>query len=209
MALTRIGRIKQFCLKRGVSVDFYIEMVASNMKWCFKCESWIHIDQFNTDNSRWDKRASKCIFCRRVKQRKSWKGRPSVFKGKSHKPETIELLKRKNSGCNNPNWKGGTTVLIGQIRNSSQYKEWRLAVYKKGNYTCSECLTKKSNKNIILDADHIVPISKIIVMNNITTIEEALCCGLLFDVKNGRCLCRTCHKKTSTWGVNKYNYGSI
>ena len=34
-------------------------------------------------------------------------------------------------------------------------------------------------------------------------IQEAISCPVLWDIKNGRTLCRECHKRTKTYGVNK------
>ena len=54
----------------------------------------------------------------------------------------------------------------------------------------------------IFDADHIYPFSKILDDYNITSIEEAISCEKLWDIENGRTLCRDCHKQTDTYGVN-------
>ena len=60
----------------------------------------------------------------------------------------------------------------------------------------------KKGEKYIFDADHIYPFSKIIDDFNITSIEEAISCEKLWDIDNGRTLCRDCHKKTDTWGIN-------
>lgn len=52
------------------------------------------------------------------------------------------------------------------------------------------------------DADHIYPFSKILDDFNITSIEEAISCEKLWDTENGRTLCRDCHIKTDSYGVN-------
>jgi len=118
------------------------------------------------------------------------------------KQKTIDIFRANNAGSKNPNWKGGTTKLIIQIRNLAEFKTWRMSVYKAGKFTCAKCGTVKSGNNITLDADHIVPLSKLLSLYNITTTSEAINTPDLWDIANGRCLCRSCHKQTPTWGVN-------
>jgi hypothetical protein len=203
MGTTSLGRVKQFCSKEGIDLSFYQYQVFVGLKWCFKCRCWKYADDdFSTDNSRYDKKKAKCNTCCRVKVKMDTKGRVSAFKGKKHSAEVIEKFKRINSGKNNPNWKGGITILLIQIRNTERYKKWRYSVYLKDKFTCVECGEKKIGNNLILDADHINPLAKMVFDNNIKTVEEALLCDEIFEVSNGRCLCRPCHKKTDTWGVN-------
>lgn len=60
-------------------------------------------------------------------------------------------------------------------RDNFLYQAWRLAVYKRDNYTCQICLVKPS----VIHADHIEAWSK----NEV----------LRYEVTNGRTLCRPCH----------------
>ena len=106
-------------------------------------------------------------------------------------------------GENNPNWKGGKTKLSQQIRTSAEYSFWRMQVFKRDFFTCQHCGSKnKKGEKYIFDADHIYPFSKILDDFNITSIEEAISCDKFWDIDNGRTLCRSCHMKTDTWGVN-------
>lgn len=132
------------------------------------------------------------------------KGRTSAALGKTWKLNHIK--KSPNiKGENNPNWKGGKTKLSTQIRMSSEYSFWRMSVFRRDNWTCQICGAKnKKGEKYIFDADHIHPFSKIIDEQNITSMEEAISCKQLWDIDNGRTLCRECHKKTDTWGVNQY-----
>lgn len=108
-------------------------------------------------------------------------------------------------GENNTNWKGGKTKLSKQIRNSAEYSFWRMSVFKRDFFTCQHCGAKnKKGEKYVFDADHIYPFSKILDDYNITSIEEAISCEKLWDIENGRTLCRDCHKKTETWGMNQY-----
>lgn len=96
------------------------------------------------------------------------------------------------------NWKGGKTELLQRIRTSKKYLvDWRDAIYKRDNYICTKC---KYDQGHILEADHIIPLSYIVKKNNITSVKEAEKCKEIWDISNGRALCKPCHKKTDTWG---------
>ena len=97
-------------------------------------------------------------------------------------------IKHKNDwmGERNPNWKGGISSEYKRIRESAKYKEWRKAVFERDNYTCIWC---GDNQGGNLEADHIKPRKKY---------PE-----LVFDIDNGRTLCKICHRKTETWGNKK------
>lgn len=62
-------------------------------------------------------------------------------------------------------------------RKSGEYIEWRMAVYKRDNYTCKKCQQKGGK----LNAHHIIPFS----------VDKSL----RFDISNGITLCTKCHKK--------------
>ena len=52
---------------------------------------------------------------------------------------------------NNPNWKGGFGSEDYRLRRTTEYKEWRLKVYERDDYTCQKCLYKGN----YLNAHHI------------------------------------------------------
>jgi 5-methylcytosine-specific restriction endonuclease McrA len=68
-------------------------------------------------------------------------------------------------------------------------------ILKRDKYKCVKC---KSNKNI--EVDHIYSFRKIIEKYNITSTIEANRCKMLWNIKNGRVLCKRCHKDTENWG---------
>jgi 5-methylcytosine-specific restriction endonuclease McrA len=91
-----------------------------------------------------------------------------------------------NTGSNNKRWKGGITPINFKIRNSTQYKLWRKAVFERDNYTCVWCGDKNGvGHRVILNADHIKPF--------------AYYPELRLNVNNGRTLCLDCHKKTPSY----------
>ena len=65
---------------------------------------------------------------------------------------------------------------IKQLRDSEEYKIWRIMVYKRDNFKCQSCGKVGNN----LEAHHIKPIS--------------LHPELIFSLENGITLCEDCHK---------------
>lgn len=81
------------------------------------------------------------------------------------------------------------------IRSSRKYSEWRVSVFKRDSFSCVSC---GDNRGGNLEADHIIPFSFLIEECSIIGNYEPI-----FDVSNGRTLCRDCHKKTATYLVRK------
>lgn len=86
------------------------------------------------------------------------------------------------SGAKNNNWQGGKTSENDKIRRSVEYKQWRIKVFERDNFTCLWC---GDNRGGNLQADHIKPFAHF---------PE-----LRFELSNGRTLCKECHKKTDTY----------
>ena len=89
----------------------------------------------------------------------------------------------KRTGCKSNFWKGGITPVNLLLRNGSQYKDWRIFVFKRDNFTCKKC---GDNQGRNLNAHHIKSFSKY---------PE-----LRFDVNNGCTLCIPCHRQTDSYG---------
>lgn len=79
-------------------------------------------------------------------------------------------------------WLGGKTRQSKIKRTCAEYREWRMAVFTRDNFTCVKCKTKDRT----IEADHIKAQSEY---------PE-----LIYDVSNGRTLCHKCHKKTNNYG---------
>ena len=114
------------------------------------------------------------------------KGHIPWAKGRCFTEEHKKKISLATKGKNNPNWQGGKTPLHQKIRNSIEYKLWRIAVFERDNYVCVWC---GSNKSGSLNADHI---------KRFSDYPE-----LRFAIDNGRTLCIDCHKTTDTWGSKK------
>jgi 5-methylcytosine-specific restriction endonuclease McrA len=93
-----------------------------------------------------------------------------------------DCMYKSQSGENNHLWKGGVTPLNKKIRTSKEYKDWRVAVFERDNYTCQDC----GSRGVELHADHIKPF--------------AYFAELRLVIENGKTLCVPCHKKTETYG---------
>lgn len=129
------------------------------------------------------------------------------------KPPFTEEHKRKISeggkiprpwmrGENSPRWKGGTSELSKRIKNSFKYKKWREAIFQRDNWTCQKCGKRGGT---ILHPHHKRSFASILEENNIKTFEDALSRQALWNINDGITLCRNCHKKTNTYGWNRYN----
>jgi hypothetical protein len=86
-------------------------------------------------------------------------------------------LSESKKGKNNPNWKGGITPEVKNIRNGAEYNLWKDSVFMRDDYTCQKC----NKKGSYLHAHHI---------QNFSQFPE-----LRFDVDNGITFCEEHHKE--------------
>lgn len=104
--------------------------------------------------------------------------------GKSRTPEekrkisATRINTKVAKGSNNPNWRGGISKPRKSEMATTAYKQWRLAVFTRDNYTCQGCGRRGGN----LEADHIKP--------------WAYFLELRYELDNGRTLCVSCHRQT-------------
>lgn len=87
-------------------------------------------------------------------------------------------LSSRISGERNIFWKGGINGENDTLRHRREYKDWRIAIYERDNYTC-QCCGIRGGK---LNAHHI---------NQFADYPE-----LRYDVNNGITLCVKCHDAT-------------
>lgn len=142
-------------------------------------------------------------------------GRVHPFSGRQHSEETRRKWSERRKGRDNrtpgtiarvksewtgrrgkeaPSWKGGITPIHRMVRTMKEYFQWRHEVYERDNYKCTECKIH----GVILNADHIIPFSYILRTEGIRTPDDARKSSILWDVENGRTLCKQCHDNSPT-----------
>ena len=117
--------------------------------------------------------------------------------GRKQTEEHKRKISVSHRGEKAPNWKGGISKLNLVIRGCFRYRIWRNDVFARDHFICVSCGYSKGG---ILEADHIIRFSEILSKYNIKNLEEALVCEPLWDINNGRTLCKFCHHKTKTFG---------
>lgn len=144
-----------------------------------------------------------------IKRPEHSKHMKSVLKGRTFSKTTIEKMSKAKRGICGPKhnkWvepdkrKG---CLNKNIRRLEEMKIWRMAVYKRDNWTCQICHLKGGK----LHADHITPLHFLIKEFNIQKPSDAIAQPAIWDINNGRTLCVDCHKRTKTFGskIRKIN----
>jgi hypothetical protein len=119
-----------------------------------------------------------------------------ALKRRSNIPDDFLFDSNGNAEPNNVKPSAPPTPLLKlRIRNTTQYLSWRIAVLKRDNFTCKICnASVKNNKNLRLEVHHPKAFDDICKENNISTIEQALECKELWNVKNGISVCYKCHR---------------
>lgn len=117
--------------------------------------------------------------------------------------ERLRHSKKVRSGPNHPCYLGGKTLLCDTLRSITEYKLFRKAVLRRDRFECVLCGARQTDvfSPVTLYVDHVTPFSDIIEKHRITSVEDARQCAELWDVSNGRTLCRDCHFKTDTYGT--------
>jgi len=119
-------------------------------------------------------------------------------KGSKHSETSkgkIRLSLLNKTGEKARHWKGGLTNLRRLLPQLDLYEKWRTTVFKRDKYTCCHC----NVKGVYIEADHIVPLKVLIRDYKIKNSEDAIKCKAIWNIDNGRTLCRECHKKTDSY----------
>lgn len=202
MAQTKEGALKIAAKQAGLDLAEYLARRAAGLKRCTGCKEWRPVSMFNADKSRGDGLTAKGHCCTRVEVRKTTKGRPSVFKGRTHSAEAKAKISAANRGRRTRlgiehtpdaiakmraaprprgeqhyNFQHGRLQRNLDARRTVEYFAWRDAVFKRDKYTCRKCGDDKGGS---LRAHHILPFA---------THPE-----LRYDVDNGLTLCHPCHE---------------
>jgi len=105
--------------------------------------------------------------------------RPGPNSGNRASQATREKQRKAKLGIRGPqhwNWKGAARAERKRAMGRDEYKQWRLAVFKRDGFACVECGDSKS----YLYAHHVSPWAK--------------SPDLRYDLGNGVTLCEACHK---------------
>lgn len=185
---------KKYCNADCMALDYQKNKIISN---CIICNKELKSSK-STQRKYCSQKCFKValIGVKKPEHSKKMMGR-SLAKGYKHTLETRQTL----SGNNSPAWKGGITDISHAIRRLPEYFQWRKSVIDRFNNCCSLCKSTDS-----LECHHIYSLAQIIRDYKISSSLSALQCVELWDVLNGKILCKECHKKTDTYGVNnKYS----
>jgi len=152
-----------------------------------------HADVKGEKNPMWGKKRPQSVrdAISKAKKGKRVKNYNFPMLGKKHSLRTIlKMRERVLRGSDSPLWKGGITEEHRAIRTSSEYKQWRIAIFERDKYKCVSC-----GNGGYLQADHIKPF--------------ALYPELRFKLSNGRTLCIDCHKNTETFGWKLHHRNNV
>lgn len=81
--------------------------------------------------------------------------------------------------------------LYKRIRLLPEYVKWRFKIFERDLFTCQNCDTK----GVYLEAHHIKSFLKIVLENEINSLQKAKDCKELWNLDNGITFCRECHLK--------------
>jgi hypothetical protein len=182
--------MKPKCIDCGKIVNYYA-------KRCRKCYG-IYRSKIQTgkDNPNYKNGKPKCITC----------GAKASYGHKFCSRKCFGLSERGNK---HNNFSGLTDLSI-RIKNLLEYKEWRKSVFERDDYICQKCFVRGGH----LDPHHIKYYYLLIqdflkqysqfspIDDKETLVRLAVSYTPLWDVSNGKTLCRDCHNKTK--GVNQY-----
>lgn len=146
-----------------------------NYKRAVTCSSRCNLKKWRADNPE-----------RSRQIKRDWRRKNGVLEAGSpaHRQLVSDWMQGRYVGEKHPRWKGVTSKNK-LARASKAYKDWRLAVFERDDYTCQFCGIRGG----YLEADHIMPF--------------AFYPELRFTISNGRTLCQPCHATTPTYKKQK------
>lgn len=127
----------------------------------------------------WSVRAkviNKCLFC--GKDVRTFKSVNKKYCDQKCRDSNYRIIKK---GDQSHFWLGGRTEDSKIRRTCAEYKEWRMAVFTRDNFTCIDCGIRDGT----IEAHHIE--------------AQSQKPELIYEVSNGGTLCHNCHKKTDNY----------
>lgn len=128
----------------------------------------------------WRTKSCWCLSKKLASERLVWN---KIWLWRKHSQETKEKMRK---------WINPLIELKDAIRDSSSYKDWRKQIFERDNYTCI-ISWEKSSWNI--EAHHLMSLTNLIKIYNITTVYEALDCDKLWDINNWITIRKDIHNK--------------
>ncbi|EKE25863.1 MAG: hypothetical protein ACD_5C00016G0012 [uncultured bacterium] len=123
--------------------------------------------------------------------------------GKKRTKEHIKNLSESHKGAKAYNF-NPTSPAKKLIRKSYKFRKWCSDIFRRDNNQCVLC----NNKSIQLEVDH-YPVYFSTIIDDLARkqgldnlFEKAMNHELLWDMNNGRTLCRECHQKTENYPKN-------
>lgn len=102
-------------------------------------------------------------------------------------PDKVKARGEKMRGANHYKWRGGCSRLNAAIRRLTENRKWMDAVRSRDG-KCTECGSRNN-----LEAHHIVELAELVQGHGIIDRDAARLCPALWDLTNGKTLCRRCH----------------
>lgn len=155
----RLGRIKQFCKKAGITVQEYQSKVACGLKWCTGCKEWHPTREFVIDNSRFDGLASVCSSRRNSLSRDSYSPKPRPLRGRKFVASRDDDRRQARRRINylveqhlipHPNalpcFDCGHVYAMGERRHEyDHFAGYSAECHNKVQAVCSKCHKKRTN----------------------------------------------------------------
>lgn len=144
-------------------------------------------------NPTWKPKTERtCFICHKVMQLAPWEAKRKFC--------SLRCRGLGKRDVNSPVYKGenGSKRIRVRIMDMPEYVQWRKTVFYRDNFTCVKC----NQRGGVIEADHIHSLAKLLKENGIKTPQQARLCPAIWDVTNGRTLCRKCHRMTDSYPKN-------
>lgn len=134
--------------------------------------------------------SSKGKFCSRPCYWENMKGKPGNAVGSKRVAWNKGIKTPEVSGKNHFRWKGGISRGYKTGYYSTEYKNWRKAVFKRDGFACVDCGYRG-----FITAHH---------LKSFAYFPE-----LRYELSNGKTLCEECHKKTDNYKGRAKRLGRV